>query len=58
MHSTQKPDIKKLRDNLKDLNHLTSNLMRDIANKNKILESGINDCDNCHNYIKKSKLNK
>ena len=51
MSNIQEIDIKALRNNLKDLDYLSKHLLDDMTDKNKILESGLNDCATCRASI-------
>ena len=51
MSNIQEIDIKALHNNLKDLDYLSKKLLDDMVDKNRILESGLNDCATCRASI-------
>ena len=50
--SEKQTDIKKLIQNFKDLNYVTQKVKSSVDDKNKIIESGIKDCDECKKKLK------
>ena len=47
----QSIDLRVLLHNLKDLDHISGSIGKEIENKNKILVGGLQDCKACRKYI-------